>query len=215
MDPLQLIELYQNVFNMKYKKEKLLSDNPIWIFLTRLSEIISRNDINHDLIAQISDTRIKRLDQNGYSPIIWIITNLSLIKGIYSPGLTNQEKWYIQNHIRGLDTLFNLVPEIPIDMTVFRGDKYLQYRENTIHYRQYIHTSLNIDAIMEGGYIDIRDPILVITIPKGSKVLYHPSESQIILPRNSSLSIESIRKERWYICKEYTERISIYCKYIG
>lgn len=261
---LQLKDLYMNVRNSRKQREELpmkmslipysnlpiIAQNmhvtniqdiyPPWTCLNRILSLIDREDINHDLIVQITDVRVipnkyrNNLlgSNNGYNPMIWEITNRYLITGIF-PSDSKILREYIQNHIKGLDRLFQIVPPLDKEITVFRGDKYLTniLRQDgylsyncsrisnriigkTIQYKQYVHTSLDISIVTDGGYADKGGPLFVIKVSKGSRILYHPSESQIILMRNSFLRIISIGYTYWPFSEGNTQIETIYCQYI-
>lgn len=191
---------------------RLLPNNQ---FIDSVIEVQRRKDKYFDLDVQTIDVYLipnvnSRLPGSG---IIWLETNKYLINGTFSPNFAPYHEAYIHRHIDRLDDLFRQVPPLDKDILVFRGDKYTQEAKvgDIITYKQYVSTTLFLEQLLT-LYYDEDLSIMGIIVTKGTKVLFHPAEMQIILPRGTKVMVKLIEKSEWYAFDKIDTFKTIMCR---
>jgi hypothetical protein len=165
-------------------------------------------DIYHDIDAQMVGPRIgerKRVH-------IFDANKLYLNNEEMPKSLNDRERKYIHDHSDRLDHLFKMVPPVDKDMIVFKlveHDKNVQLGD-TIVYKAHETASFHIDDIVPNMGED--DSIMAIAIPEGNKILLHPLEMSVILPRNTEVKVKIIEERDWLIYDEYVKLHTIYAR---
>lgn len=179
-------------------------------FITDLIRVQEENDQYHDVDVQTTD--VLAIDADSKSNI-WRLTNQYLITGTPLNVPTDVQS-YIDRHIDRMDNLFDVVPPLDKEILVFRGDSYINPQEgDIITYKQIVSTSIFLEVVLEAYYDpDNNVSIMAIILPKGMKVLFHPAELQILLPRGVQLQVKKIQTSPWYAFGQFEDLRTIYCR---